>query len=52
MTEQSMMHMKLHQACLYMSLKLNLQSNNYQKFLNMMAEGIIRNNSNTQDAAA
>ena len=27
-------------------------SNNYQKFLNLMAEGIIRYNSNIQDAAA
>ncbi|MBC6680881.1 hypothetical protein [Zhenpiania hominis] len=26
-------------------------SNNYQKFLNLMAEGIIRYNSNTQEAA-
>ena len=27
-------------------------SNNYQKFLNLMAEGIIRYNSNIQEAAA
>lgn len=27
-------------------------SNNYQKFLNLMAEGIIRYNSNTQEVAA
>lgn len=27
-------------------------SNKYQKFLNLMAEGIIRYNSNTQEAAA